>query len=263
MEIEKIFPQTQKRLAEWKADPNVLGVLLVGSKSRSFNDALSDDDLEVLLTDQAYSRLAPTECAEFYFEGEPPGQLIYDTQYTNLTELRRKAGSYHDLDRWPYEQAKILFDRDGRSVAEAVKAAGNMPAEFRYLRLLHSTVDAGIAFRRAEKTAQRGNTAAARQIVARGAKALARLIFGLEGRWVPLDHWLENELRTLLDPSKVAPLLVELLNTGDPNFLKTALAALEDRLFAEGVPRPAGRRDLFFELLHPSRAVERSIHGLY
>jgi hypothetical protein len=34
-------------------------------------------------------------------------------------------------------------------------------------------------------------------------------------------------------------------------------------LFAEGVPRAADRRALFYELLHPSRASERAIHGLY
>ena len=44
-----IFPQTAARLSQWQSQPDVLGVLLVGSKSRGHADELSDDDLEVLL----------------------------------------------------------------------------------------------------------------------------------------------------------------------------------------------------------------------
>ena len=89
------------------------------------------------------------------------------------------------------------------------------------------------------------------------------MIFALEWRWVPLDHWWEAELRTLDDPAAVGPLLVEALVESTPAPLQEALARLEDRLYAEGVPHPAGRRDLFLELIHPSQAEERAIHGLH
>ena len=58
--MQSIFPATAARLEEWKAQPGVLGVVLVGSKSRGHNDELSDDDLEVLLTDEAFAQLAPS-----------------------------------------------------------------------------------------------------------------------------------------------------------------------------------------------------------
>jgi predicted nucleotidyltransferase len=45
-----IFPETAARVEAWAADPDVLGVLLVGSKARGHEDNRSDDDLEVLLT---------------------------------------------------------------------------------------------------------------------------------------------------------------------------------------------------------------------
>ena len=56
-----IFPATAARLAQWKEQPEVLGVLLVGSKSRGNDDDLSDDDLEVLLTGEAFAQLQPKE----------------------------------------------------------------------------------------------------------------------------------------------------------------------------------------------------------
>jgi len=258
-----IFPATAARLDQWMQQPDVLGVLLVGSKSRGHADDLSDDDLEILLNDTAFARLTPVECSELLIEGEGNNRrLVYDVQYTTLTDLERKQNSPHDLDRWPYERAHVLFDRNG-DVAQAVAAAGQMPLGFRQARLLHATIDAWIAPRRASKTLQRGFEAAAHQIVARGAKALARVLFALEGRWVPLDHWLEPELHTLHDPTHAREQLVAALRTGDPAPLETALNQLEDRLAGEGVPRAAERRDLFFELVHPSRAAERTIHGLY
>lgn len=261
--MQSIFPATTARLQEWQAQPDVLGVLLVGSKSRGHADALSDDDLEVLLTDAAFAQRAPEECGEVLVEGEGPTRtLIYDVQYTALSDLRRKASSPIDLDRWPYERAGVLFDRAG-DVAPAVAAAGQMDAEFRRLRLLHATIDAWVAPYRAKKCQQRGFHGASRQLVARGAKALARLMFALEGRWVPLDHWLEAELGTLADPTGTGPQIIEALVTDEPDLLVAALAGLEETLAAEGVARPNERRALFYQLVHSSRAAERAIHGLF
>lgn len=261
--MDQIFPATAKRLEEWKAQPEVLGVVLVGSKSRGHDDGLSDDDLEVLLTDEAFAQLALAECGEVLIEGEGAARrIIFDTQYTTLTDLILKAGSSHDLHHWPYERARVLWDRDGR-VQAAVEQAGRMDPEFRRLRLLHATIDAWVAPRRAAKTMRRGAEGAGRLIIARGAKALLRVLFALEGRWVPLDHWVEAELRTLNDPTGAGPLVIDALVRGDPAPLEAALNGLEERLAAEDVPRPAGRLALFYELLHPERATERSIHGLY
>ncbi len=257
-----IFPQTAARLEEWKARAEVAGVLLVGSKSRGYGDQLSDDDLEVVLDDEAHARLKPSECIEYLIEGEgDTRRLVYDAQYVPVGELERKTHSARDLDHWPYESAPVLFDRDGR-VSSAVKAAARMDAAFRHARLLHGTIDAGIALRRASKTRGRGMDAAARLLLARAAKAVTRVLFALEWRWVPLDHWLEPELRTLKEGEDAARNLIEALRTGDASPLNDALKSLEDRLHAEGVPRPEGRAELFFQLIHPSRAEERTVHGL-
>jgi hypothetical protein len=234
----------------------------VGSKSRGHGDALSDDDLEVVLTPEAHALLSPTQCIEYSFEGGPEARrLIYDAQYISLPHLAARRHSSQDLDRWPYERAAVLFDRDGRT-AEAVRAAGAMSEDFRRARLRHATVDAGIAAKRAAKTLRRGMEGASRLLVARGAKALARVVFALEGRWVPLDHWLEAELKTLTDEARAGGDLIAALREGSPEPLTRALARLEDRLFDEGVPRAASRAELFFELIHPSRAGERAAHGL-
>jgi hypothetical protein len=260
--MQDIFPATAERLKEWVAEPAVMGVILVGSKSHGHGDALSDDDLEVFLTSDAFVRLAPVECGELKIEGEgEKRKIIYDVEYTDLNALEHKLSSPHDLDHWPYERARILFDRTGH-LSILVRKLAQMDADFRHKRLLHATIDTGGAVYRAQKTLKRGAIGAGHLLVARGAKALARLLFGLEWRWVPLDHWLEAELRTLQDPTQAGPLLVEALCNGDPAPLQRAFDGLEDRLYDAGVPRPDGRHALFFELIHPLRIQERSMHGL-
>lgn len=260
--MDLVFDQTKDRISQWAQDPNVLGVLLVGSKSRGHGDEYSDDDLEVILSDEAAAAILPADCSDVLIVGEGTGRkMIYDAEYLGLSGLAEKEHSHLDLDHWPYESAPILYDRDGQ-MAQIVPRLGAMDADFRYKRLLHSTIDAWIPPYRIGKCLKRGQTAAARLLAARGVRALCRIVFALEWRWVPLDHWLQKDMATLKDPAGVVPLILETLETGEAKPLTESLNALEDLLVAEGVPGPKGRNDLFMELIHPSRAKEREIHGL-
>jgi len=260
--MDLIFDKTRERVEQWAEDPNVLGILLVGSKSRGHGDDLSDDDLEVVLTDEAAALIRPADCSDVLIEGEGTARhIIYDAQYLGLGALMAKEASTLDLDHWPYERSPILFDRNG-TLAVLVPKLAAMPADFRHKRLLHSTIDAWVPPYRIGKCLKRGQTAAARLLAARGARALCRLVFALEWRWVPLDHWLQKDMATLKDLAGVVPKIIEALETGGAKPLQDGLAALEEQLLAEGVPGPKGRGDLFLELIHPSNVAERSIHGL-
>ena len=259
----EIFPETRARLAEWRAQSEVLGVLLVGSKANGHQDVHSDDDLEVLVTDLAFARLIPERCSDVRIEGEgDQRRMIYDAQLLPLSDLKRKAGSSFDLDHWPYERAQVLFDRDG-SVRRHVEAAGEMPADFRAARLSHAALDAWIAVRRSEKTVKRDAPLALRLLAGRGIRALARLVFALEWRWIPLDHWFDAELGTLDDDAGIRPHLIEAIATTSVEPVRAALEALAEPLEREGFPQDrAGRTALFLRLVHPSKAEERARHAV-
>lgn len=252
---------TRERVAHWAEDPDVLGVVWVGSRSRGHGDAWSDDDLEVYLTPEAFARLAPEDSYVIERAPDHPPRLIYDAQLTVLSTLAAKARSVRDLDHWPYERSPVIFDRDG-SVTAAVRAAAGMDPAFQRARIRHGALDTVLAIGRARKTDMRGFPASSALLNARGAKALSRVLFALEGRWVPLDHWLEPELRTLADPLGVGPLLVEALIHSRPEPLQQALERLQPKLVPFGFPPPSGRMTFFSELMHPANAEERAIHGL-
>jgi len=252
------YPETLERVAAWQADPDVEAVLWIGSRSRGLAGGDADDDLEVYLTPTAFERVDPLD--SFIMEPAPdadPPRLIYDAQLTTLAQLQAKAASHTDADHWTYERAVVLFDHTG-AVTEAVGRAAVMTPEFRRARVQHGTLDALIAVNRIKKSQRRGNEGSTRMLVARGVKAMARVVFALEDRWVPLDHWLEPELRSL---GGEAALVLEALLESRYEPLQEALERLTPRLEAEGFPM-ADRGRFGSELRHPARAAERAIHGL-
>lgn len=255
-------PETMARLAEWQADDHVLGALLVGSKASGYADARSDDDLEVVLAAETYARLAPPACHEYRMVEDASPQLRYDALFVSLAGLQQKAESPLDIDHWPYASARILFDRTG-DVGERVRQAAAMPEPFQRVRILHAAVDLWVATNRAAKTTARGFPAAGRMTVVRGAKALTRILFALERRWVPPDHWLEAELPTLRDPHGAVPCLRAAIAEFDPDALAAGLERLEPALVPFGFPLArAERNGVLLGIVHESRTAERAIHAL-
>lgn len=250
-------------MARWRVDPTVLGVIHVGSRSRGHGDAASDDDLEVVLTDEAGAMLTPDACVEGLATGEGASRrMIWDAQYLMLRDLEDKRFSAVDLDHWPYERAQVVFARDGR-IEAVVRAVAEMPDAFRRTRLRNAAVDGWVATRRLAKTATRHASLAERLLAARAAHAIGRIVFALEGRWVPLDHWFDAELETLADAAGAVPHLRAGLSGTDPVAFEAAMQALGSALEPWGVPTGIeGRRALFLELVHPSRAEERRVHGI-
>jgi uncharacterized protein DUF4037 len=258
-----LLPATAERLARWTEDPEVVGVIHVGSRSRGHGDALSDDDLEVVLTPAAYAGRAPEACVEGVATGEGAARrMIWDAQYLTLVDLEDKLPSPVDLDHWPYERAGVRFDRHGR-VQPVVEALAAMPEGFRRARIRNGVVDGWVATRRLQKTLARGAPIGARLLAARAVRAIARVVFALEGRWVPLDHWFDAELATLTDDAGATPHLRAGLEGTDPGPFEAALNALAPAVEPWGVPSGIeGRRQLFLELVHPACAAERRVHGI-
>ena len=88
-----LHPRTRERLADWRADPEVRGVLWVGSRSRGYGDQMSDDDLEILLTPEAHARITPGE--DFEVEREGRRLLIGgDTALTDAFRAHRRFGPF-------------------------------------------------------------------------------------------------------------------------------------------------------------------------
>ena len=254
-------PATQDRLNAWINDPSVKAVVLVGSRSRKFDIDTSDDDLLIVLTDSAFEARSASECTEALKAGS---QGVYDATYTSVSAMAEMARSPRDVDHEHFERAITLFDRCN-DVRPLISRLADMPESFRRLRLLHGILDTWGAARRARKAARRGIPYTAISLVlAYGAQALARVLFALEWRWVPIAHWIVEETRTLRDPTGAAQNLLEALDSPlHSGPLETALRKIEPQLVSVGLTLPIDYASLAANLFHPRQAVERRVHGIW
>lgn len=182
----KLFSVTRQRVADWQRDPDVRGLLLVGSKSLGFADRYSDDDLYVVLTESAYQRRLGSRPFEWLTQRGPGlPRVLYDICYTSVSALSNRLDSPRDVDHWEFQRAELLFDRDG-TLASLPQALAAMPGDFRRKRLMHGTLDAHMAQYRANKTLRRG-----------GAHFIVRLvsIHGGPTRHADARRWLSFQLR--------------------------------------------------------------------
>jgi hypothetical protein len=137
-----------------------------------------------------------------------------------------------------------------------------MDPEFRELRIRHGLLDVILAADRARTCEARGQVVESRLILGRGTRALSRVLFALEWRWVPLDQWLTFGLSTLQDQANCTRLVVDVLE----ELSWRPLLEAERRLRAvlpDVLPSLGWDRQSLWSALRGSGAREqRSTHGL-
>jgi hypothetical protein len=213
-------------LAAARADPEVEGVLLGGSRGAGVHDHESDYDLAIVLTDAAFERRRVR--GDLLHIRQHPIDPRLDVTYTHLQALEsiiRRAS-------WElpgYATAQILYDKTGR-LAEIVQAMITMPAERAHADVL-AWFDAYLnAFYRSLKAWRRGNVLGAQLQAAESAMHVVRVLFALEQRWPPYHDRLLRQLDTLATQGwpagYLAEALLRLVQTGDP----TLQQALELRV---------------------------------
>lgn len=237
------------------ASPHVQGVLLVGSRSRGYNEGSSDFDLEAIVDDGFHRTLPPLDRIALVWDGKPfESRLVGDIYTESRSELEAKEHSRLDVDHWPYEAAGVWYDRDGE-IAPLVAALGRFPEAGWEERLKVSHVDFWYHVGRARKIAPRESRLNHALVLARAAHAYVKFIFVLNRRWPPLLHWAEQALQQSelpLRPANDSSLLTEALTTLDAAPLAALVEALPPLLDEAGVSWHHERMAQFVEVLGPT-----------
>jgi hypothetical protein len=213
-----------RKLTDWiGAEPDTVGAILVGSSSAPYRDELSDLDVEVVVEDHSYPRLA-----------EDLGTLDdprVDLLVVPLSDFAAKAGSPSDIDHWPYERCTVLCDPHGRlhALIERIRV---VPADVRSQRVRLHYFEFLFAARHLERVSVRGDELNARMTAHAAVAALVRTMFLLVGRYPPVPHWTEQNLAELPAAAPLVPAVVELLQTPRPNRVEALIRAV-DRLLSE------------------------------
>lgn len=258
----RLRPATIDLIEALVPDERVVAVLLRGSASFGMADDRSDDDLVVVVDQEVPGArlLGPRRLVVTVPDGHRT-TVVCDAMLQTLAELDRLRRSTADTDRWPFEQARVLHAVDGRAGA-AVGRLASMDPDFREQRIRHGLLDVVIAADRARTCEARRQVVEQRLILIRGARALSRVLFAMEWRWVPLDQWLTFGLSTLHDGAACSRLVVDVLS--DLSWRPLALAETRLRVVLEDL-LPAVRWDrtgLRSALRGPGAHQQRAVHGL-
>ncbi len=191
-------------LEPYQVNAEVIGLLLVGSSSRPYQDALSDIDVEVIVSDAYYQRLSLSQ------------RLLQQSSRVEFLFLSRsdfaaKKYSPADIDHWPYESCRILHDPTGFLTDEVLLIAALSPA-VREVRLRLHYFEFLFAAKRIAHLIQRGDELNARLVAAQTVNLIVTLVFILNHRWPPLAHWTShNLLKIETVPPDLRDHLVDLL----------------------------------------------------
>ncbi|PEM04816.1 hypothetical protein CN602_06905 [Bacillus cereus] len=177
-------------ISQFKENKDTIGIVLVGSSSRGYQDTLSDFDVEVIVTDSYYNALATNNLFERSMDGKVEILLLPESDF------KAKKDSPADIDHWPYEFCEILYDPN-RILYQEIAQIKHMPpmlgdqrAKLHYFEFL-------FCIQRTRKLLLRGDELNTRLCVAKSLQILIKLFFVLQNQWVPVIHWSSQNLNDL------------------------------------------------------------------
>ena len=191
-------------LAEAERDPNIVGVVLKGSRAMGTADESSDWDLVVVTA-----------------EGEPRHEKSGGLDVLTTTLARVRAAPSWELPALAH--AQVLLDKTGE-VTEAIEAAGRVSRD-ELAELYDNYLN---DFYRSLKGWQRGRELGARIKGVRSLWWLGEFLIGLDGKRAPYPGAWAGRL------GELEPLILEVARTADPTRQQELQAAVEPIAAAHG-----------------------------
>lgn len=209
-------PIIQAFIAEAEADPDVIGLLLSGSRGAGAVHPESDYDLCFVVTDEALARYGPEE--DWPIRGAT-ADLPVKADIWHLSPGTMNLVHQPDWELPGYAEAHLLLDKTGETTA-ALAAFVQMTAEQAQAAAAAAYDDYLNGLFRSLKAWRRGNELGARLQAAESAYSLLRMLFALEGRHRPYLDRLELHLDVLAgqgwQADELCTMLLDLLTHGAP-----------------------------------------------
>lgn len=208
----------QALIAEAKADPNVIGLVLIGSRAIGAVTPESDYDAIFVVTDEALARYEQTQAI--------PARGMTITPPINTKDIWNESASDLQIGKvvsWAlptYAEALVLYDRTGETT-RLINTLSQMPADQAQAAAenWYGTYLNGMF--RSLKAWRWGNELGGRTEAAQTADYLLHVLFALERQWRPYSSRLSFHLDKLEPqgwrPDELRTILLDLISTGDPS----------------------------------------------
>ena len=207
----------QALIAEAAADPDVIGLVLTGSRAIGATGPDSDYDVVFLMTDEAFARHPQPQITPVRGRTVTPPISTKDIWNEAPSTMQLEVVEPWVIPTWA--EARILYDRTGET--ERVFAPLRfMPAERTQNAIVNSYDDYLNGCFRSLKCWRRGNELGGRLEAAQTTDPLLNMLFALEQRWRPYSSRLIFHLHHLAgqgwQPGELDAILLDLISTGNP-----------------------------------------------
>jgi hypothetical protein len=215
-----------------RAEFDVLGVILSGSRGAGRATEHSDYDVVVVVRDVAERRYRRR------FTPPPPG-LDISVQGVSRFERGSEGRPQTEGSGPAFAHIRVPVDKTGR-IAKIARAKARIPKS-RVRSYTAAQLDAYLnELLRSLKSFRDGNPFAGHLEATRSIPYLLETLFGSEGRWAPYGKYLEWELREYplrrspLPADQLLRLVGRILKTGDVRSQRALFLAMERNLRARG-----------------------------
>lgn len=226
----------QALICEAVADPDVIGLVLTGSRAIGATGPDSDYDVVFVVTDEVMARYEATKTFPPRGITLPSAISTKDMWHESPRTLQLETIVAGVLPTWA--EARILYDRTGET--ERIFAPLRFMTAEQAKKSAASFYDAYLnSFYRSLKCWRRGNTLGGRLEAAESTGYLLHLLFALEQRWRPYSSRLIFHLHHLAgqgwQSGELEAFLLDLISTGSPTrqqvLMRRVAALLRERGF--------------------------------
>jgi hypothetical protein len=218
-----------------RADRNILGVILSGSRGAGRATARSDHDLKIVVRDAAVRKYQRRYA-------RPPRGLDIRVQGVSAFELGADRAPQTAGYGPAFAHIKVPIDKTGR-VAKVAREKARVPRR-RVRSYAAAQLDGYLnELLRSLKSFRDGNSLAGHLEATRSLPYLLETLFGSEGRWAPYAKYLEWELREFplrrppLPTGRLLRLVTRVLRSGDVRSQRALFLAVERNLRPRGYGR--------------------------
>ncbi len=209
--ISTLRHHLEKMLPEFEALPGVIGLTLNGGLSRGYADHLSEIDVTIYLTSEAFVDWQSSKPPIAVGITKLAGQL-YDIKYVDFRA--ESARDWDDTELWDASYAEILFDPEDLLHSVFSEKLAERPEPGKAGNLLMSC---WWYFRLAgDSWIHRGDVLQGHHIFNQAVTALVQALFVANREYIPHEKWLLHLSRSLgWTPENWAERLQAAMSTGD------------------------------------------------
>lgn len=244
-----VDPVIQSLIAEAVADPDVIGLVLTGSRAVGLVAPESDYDVVFVVTDHALD--------QYEHESRSPRRGSAIDPPISTTDIWHEAPRTLQLDfitDWmlpAWAESRVLYDRTGET-ARIITGLRLMP-ERKAREEAAAWYDGYLnGLYRSLKSWRRGNMLGGRLEAAHCVDALLHTLFALERRWRPYSSRLSLHIEELAGqgwrPDELRAILLDLISTGDPRrqqeVARRVVTLMRERSFGHVYDSWNGRIDM-------------------